>query len=183
MNHKGFTLIELMIVVAIIGVLAAIAIPQYQNYVARAQVAEGLNLVTSVKTALIEYYSVHGRLPPLTSTNRIATQELLGIDHLDTPASAPLSNYVRQIRLNKGNSNTEYGAVKVRFNSTAGALTHFGVSISSKIADRSFFLTMDDANDQITWTCNCRHKSSNTNCSPTTDIYLDNKYLPSSCKP
>ena len=54
-----------MIVVAIIGILAAVAIPQYQNYVARAQVAEGLSLATVVKTAVTEYYSVHGVLPPL----------------------------------------------------------------------------------------------------------------------
>ena len=60
---KGFTLIELMIVVAIIGVLAAIGIPQYQNYTARAQATEGLTLAGGLKTALAEYYSVHGSFP------------------------------------------------------------------------------------------------------------------------
>ena len=60
---KGFTLIELMIVVAIIGVLAAIGIPQYQNYTARAQATEGLALAGGLKTALAEYYSVHGSFP------------------------------------------------------------------------------------------------------------------------
>jgi type IV pilus assembly protein PilA len=61
--QQGFTLIELMIVVAIIGILAAIAIPAYQDYTIRAQVSEGLNLAAGAKAAVTEYFQDQGVMP------------------------------------------------------------------------------------------------------------------------
>jgi len=62
-SAKGFTLIELMVVVSIVGTLAAIAIPAYQDYTIRAQISEGLNLAAASKAAVEEYYSEHGDWP------------------------------------------------------------------------------------------------------------------------
>jgi len=69
MKHlqQGFTLIELMIVVAIIGILAAIGLPAYQDYTKRAYVSEGLSLASAAKTAVTEYYASQG-LWPTTNT-------------------------------------------------------------------------------------------------------------------
>src|SRR5487761_2054557 len=71
--QKGFTLIELMIVVAIIAILAAIAIPAYQDYVIRSQVTEGLSLADGAKTAVAEFYSNTGRMPTNNASAGLAT--------------------------------------------------------------------------------------------------------------
>ncbi len=61
--QKGFTLIELMITVAIVGILASVALPAYQDYTIRAQVAEGLSLASGAKVVVAEYYANRGELP------------------------------------------------------------------------------------------------------------------------
>ena len=65
-KHSGFTLIELMIVVAIVGPLAALAVPACQNYTVRAQVAEGLHLADGWKASIAEYYANNGTWPSVT---------------------------------------------------------------------------------------------------------------------
>lgn len=62
--QQGFTLIELMIVVAIVGILAAIALPAYQDYTVRAKVSEGLARMAEAKTSVAEYFSANGTFPP-----------------------------------------------------------------------------------------------------------------------
>jgi type IV pilus assembly protein PilA len=90
MNHqmqkmqKGFTLIELMIVVAIIGILAAIAIPQYQDYIARAQASEACALLGGLKTPVAEYFAVNGAAPDLLAQAPTTDAQGLEKDKLTT---------------------------------------------------------------------------------------------------
>ena len=77
--QKGFTLIELMIVVAIIGILAAVAIPAYGDYTARAQAAEAFTLMDGVKTPLTELYTSSGDFAIATSTLGYKTNGITAI--------------------------------------------------------------------------------------------------------
>lgn len=72
--QKGFTLIELMIVIAIVGILAAVALPAYQDYTARAQMSEALTLAEGQKSAVVEYYSDNGTFPNSNASAGISTK-------------------------------------------------------------------------------------------------------------
>jgi type IV pilus assembly protein PilA len=96
--QKGFTLIELMIVVAIIGILAAIAIPAYQDYTIRAQVSEGLNLAAAAKAAVAESFLNTGKAP--------ATRLAAGMSAAATETSG---KYVTQVEVTTGVIEVKYG--------------------------------------------------------------------------
>jgi type IV pilus assembly protein PilA len=124
--QKGFTLIELMIVVAIIAILAAIAIPAYQNYLIRAQVAEGMSLVGAAKTGVAEYYGNYGSFP---STNASA-----GI----TAAASISGNYVSGVAISTG------GLITATFS---------GPKVNTNISGKTLILSPIANGGSINWTC------------------------------
>ena len=146
-----------MIVVAIIGILVAVGMPQYQNYVARAQVAEGLSLASNIKTAMSEYFSINGKFP---SGNPAAIGTALGID---TDPAAFAGSYVSRITLK------DKGKFEILFSNAASKL----------IATESFYMIPEDEGGSISWRCACRHKSG-LDCEEGARSMLE-KYLPSSC--
>lgn len=100
--QKGFTLIELMIVIAIIGILASFAIPAYQDYLGRAQVAEGVTLMGAGKTPLSEYFSDQGIWPLLASDVMAGTT----------------GKYVSQITMIGGNGTSDPITLETRMKGT-----------------------------------------------------------------
>ena len=121
--QKGFTLIELMIVVAIIGILAAIALPAYQDYTIRSQVSEGLIVADGLKLALADYFTSNGAWP--------LTQATVGFT---TP---PSGQYVTSVTSAGGSFVVTYGN-KANGNVAGGTLT-VGAAL--------------DGNNDIAWVC------------------------------
>ncbi|HFB5471623.1 TPA: pilin, partial [Neisseria gonorrhoeae] len=89
--QKGFTLIELMIVIAIVGILAAVALPAYQDYTARAQVSEAILLAEGQKSAVTEYYLNHGEWPEDNTSAGVASS-----------ATDIKGKYVKEVKVENG---------------------------------------------------------------------------------
>jgi len=101
--QQGFTLIELMIVVAIIGILAAIAIPAYQDYTIRAQVSEGLNLAGAAKAAVAETWSSAG------TAASVADRGTVGMDNSIGDGTETNGKYVTGVQVAAGEITISYG--------------------------------------------------------------------------
>jgi type IV pilus assembly protein PilA len=161
--QKGFTLIELMIVIAIIGILAAIAIPAYQNYTIRAQVTEGLSLSGSYKTAIAEFYQNTGNWPAgVTIPGGSATT-------IPMPG-ATTGKYV--------------GAITVDANGNI-KITYTGSQASSKLsvaATNTLYIQPGvDANGDVVWVCGTAAVPTNVTLSTAAVTTVPVAYLPAAC--
>ena len=166
--QKGFTLIELMIVVAIIGILAAIAIPAYQDYTIRSQVSEGLTLASDIKAGIAEYLAQTGSWP--TNLTDVG---------LGSAAANKASRYVESI-------DVVTGTIQIVYGRDANSKINNATSATSRLDLQPYV----NANGDVTWLCG----NANPPAAPATDdpgdgtpstavaTTLLDKYMPASCR-
>ncbi|EPI7143747.1 pilin [Neisseria gonorrhoeae] len=157
--QKGFTLIELMIVIAIVGILAAVALPAYQDYTARAQVSEAILLAEGQKSAVTEYYLNHGKWPEDNDKAGVAS------------SSSIKGKYVKEVKV-------ENGVVTATMKSDG---------VNKEIKDKRLSLWARRQDGSVKWFCGQPVKRDNA--ADNDDVAkddagkkIDTKHLPSTCR-
>ncbi|HEZ3000389.1 TPA: pilin [Neisseria meningitidis] len=170
--QKGFTLIELMIVIAIVGILAAVALPAYQDYTARAQVSEAILLAEGQKSAVTEYYLNHGEWPANNSSAGVAS----------TPSDIK-GKYVKEVEVKNG----------------VVTATMLSTGVNNEIKGKKLSLWAKRQDGSVKWFCGQpveRNDKAGTNndevkagtnndevkAATTTNTKIDTKHLPSTCR-
>ncbi|HFC7129245.1 TPA: pilin [Neisseria meningitidis] len=159
--QKGFTLIELMIVIAIVGILAAVALPAYQDYTARAQVSEAILLAEGQKSAVTEYYLNHGEWPGNNTSAGVATStDIKG-------------KYVQSVEVAKG----------------VITATMLSTGVNKEIQGKKLSLWAKRQDGSVKWFCGqpVTRNATATNDAVKADTaangkQIDTKHLPSTCR-
>ncbi|HGG9426230.1 TPA: pilin [Neisseria meningitidis] len=157
--QKGFTLIELMIVIAIVGILAAVALPAYQDYTARAQVSEAILLAEGQKSAVTEYYLNHGEWPgDNTSAGVASSSEIKG-------------KYVKEVEVKNG----------------VVTATMLSSGVNKEIQGKKLSLWAKRQDGSVKWFCG-QPVTRNAKAANADDVAaddtnkIDTKHLPSTCR-
>ncbi|HEZ6224875.1 TPA: pilin [Neisseria meningitidis] len=160
--QKGFTLIELMIVIAIVGILAAVALPAYQDYTARAQVSEAILLAEGQKSAVTEYYLNHGEWPGNNTSAGVATStDIKG-------------KYVQSVEVKNG----------------VVTATMASSNVNNEIKGKKLSLWAKRQNGSVKWFCGqpVTRNNAKANAANADDVAsdatanIDTKHLPSTCR-
>ncbi|HEZ1853108.1 TPA: pilin [Neisseria meningitidis] len=159
--QKGFTLIELMIVIAIVGILAAVALPAYQDYTARAQVSEAILLAEGQKSAVTEYYLNHGEWPANNSSAGVATSANIK------------GKYVQSVEVKNG----------------VVTATMLSTGVNNEIKGKKLSLWAKRQDGSVKWFCGQPVTRDKANGANNDDVTADNgtdkidtKHLPSTCR-
>ncbi|HEZ4013858.1 TPA: pilin [Neisseria meningitidis] len=158
--QKGFTLIELMIVIAIVGILAAVALPAYQDYTARAQVSEAILLAEGQKSAVTEYYLNHGEWPSDNSAAGVAS------------SSTIKGKYVKEVTVAKG----------------VITATMLSSGVNKEIQGKKLSLWAKRQDGSVKWFCGQpvtrtgNAKDDAVTAAATGTDKIDTKHLPSTCR-
>jgi type IV pilus assembly protein PilA len=162
--QQGFTLIELMIVVAIVGILAAIALPAYQDYTIRAKMSEVLTRGGEVKNSITEFHASNGHFPPTFSSAGVVTT---GVNFM-----AVGGGIAGLLLSGDGTSSTDAVTFELNTTNTAAALN--AQAVSKTVAFKGIVDPDGSSVSQIVWKCGVS--------AVVTGTPIETKYLPASCR-